>query len=649
MSLELLDYGKTIPFGSTIGKPRNLAWPVCIYRITMPKASKDNNGINPFERVVLKIIETSGIREPEALAMETCVPIDLIKCILLRLQGKAFIDERNQIIEDRRKNWKDTEESPSTYVTALFFRELVTGRIMPFYHQLDEHNPLIKKEKNGIKKLRYSDDHKSCRPKPRDIIEAIRLTKKRSLAFGNEIRLPQVQQITIVNDPELHYLDCPIAIQKSDGEFRIADPFGNGFSLVLESSFNHLLKDDDHYADWLKKWKQDLSNSEQSKQTDVIKEPFDNDINQIRYPKLIANLRLRKGAQHRTINQIYAGLEWAFFYECAQRSFDLTHKQLKLVNQLEHSNLLEKAALAIGLNIPKLGFLAVRLGKLDDFISEKANMEAVLALSLLMAERDRSHPLRNIAIKNPDFINQIEAIRPKRNDKGHGKGKIQKNDTELTEEMFMRDTITALLPSVIFSNSPLIEKDQDIEADLRLDARASIQNEFGFRLFHQLGEDLQERLIHIERYWLLTEKHDNAQTLAFDAYAAVQKAFSRRQHQTLAPELKDSELHLRAQGNASQAGLEELPESIRTVKSSAIRRTLQGDDQTLGACVISFLILSDYETLASMATIQPSFISDVADIIMKRGHGNEPLPLPKADIGKLRKSTYLTIKTLLEI
>jgi hypothetical protein len=49
------------------------------------------------------------------------------------------------------------------------------------------------------------------------------------------------------------------------------------------------------------------------------------------------------------------------------------------------------------------------------------------------------------------------------------------------------------------------------------------------------------------------------------------------------------------------------------------------------------------------AAIQPSFLSDVSNIIVRRGHGNEPLPLSKNDIEKLRKSTYSTIKTLLEV
>ena len=41
--------------------------------------------------------------------------------------------------------------------------------------------------------------------------------------------MPPIQQITIIAEPEFYHLDCPIAIQKSDSEFRIADPFGNGF------------------------------------------------------------------------------------------------------------------------------------------------------------------------------------------------------------------------------------------------------------------------------------------------------------------------------------------------------------------------------------------------------------------------------------
>jgi len=80
----------------------------------------------------------------------------------------------------------------------------------------------------------------------------------------------------------------------------------------------------------------------------------------------------------------------------------------------------------------------------------------------------------------------------------------------------------------------------------------------------------------------------------------------------------------------------------------AIRQTLQGNDQTLGACVVAFLLMSDVDSLCSIADSQPTFIGDIEQVITKRRHGNEPLPLPTVDIAKLRKAAYSTIKTLLE-
>jgi hypothetical protein len=58
--------------------------------------------------------------------------------------------------------------------------------------------------------------------------------------------------------------------------------------------------------------------------------------------------------------------------------------------------------------------------------------------------------------------------------------------------------------------------------------------------------------------------------------------------------------------------------------------------------------MSDGDTLRSIADSQPSFIDDIANVITTRGHGNEPLLMEKADIKKLRKASYKTIKTLIE-
>lgn len=71
-------------------------------------------------------------------------------------------------------------------------------------------------------------------------------------AFGIALRSPAIKQITIFAEPrEQYHLDCAIAIKKSDSEFRIADPFGSGFSLILEGAFEKLLDRDDNSVEWL--------------------------------------------------------------------------------------------------------------------------------------------------------------------------------------------------------------------------------------------------------------------------------------------------------------------------------------------------------------------------------------------------------------
>ena len=98
MSLKFLDYGDPVPFGGIIGKTRNLAWPVHAYRVTLPRASDGGDGLNPFERVVLKLLDAIGAMDARTLADETRIPVDLVNSILLRLKDKALIDEHNRII-----------------------------------------------------------------------------------------------------------------------------------------------------------------------------------------------------------------------------------------------------------------------------------------------------------------------------------------------------------------------------------------------------------------------------------------------------------------------------------------------------------------------------------------------------------------------
>jgi hypothetical protein len=342
------------------------------------------------------------------------------------------------------------------------------------------------------------------------------------------------------------------------------------------------------------------------------------------------------------------------FYACAQRQYDAAVNELKFRNQVEHSDLLMKAAKKIGLDSPSNGFYPVSEGKLNDFLEGKAEMATVISIALLMAESDPSHPLHKIANMYQDFITRLFGIKKKRDMQGHGKGKVPK-DVELPEEVFMREIVPVLLPDISFADKPVATVDKNSIADGMLDSRTSVQSEFDFKLFNRLGTDLLDKLIRTEDFWLSCSKDEDktheidACVFAFDLYAALQAMFRKNLTELPPPDIDDSKFIEQSQTNARNAGLGELPKTLLTVKPRMIRQTLRGDDQSLGACAVAFLLVSSEESLDTISKIQPSFLSDVTDIIIKRGHGNEPLPISKKEIKELRKLTYSTIKTLLEV
>jgi len=649
MPLILLDFGNPNPFGETIGKPRHLAWPVNVYRVTLPTPSEHGERMNAFELVILKLIDAGGLRDAKELAQETCLPKDLVQCALLRLQDHGYLDESYQIIKQEKDILAGDDRNPQEFITACVFRELATGKILPHLHFMQD-NPLKRKEeeKRCDWTITRGRGQMNSPPTTRDVMSALRGMQKRSKYFGNECRLPSVQLISIARDPEPYHLDCPIAIQKSGGDFRIADPFGNGFSRVLESAFDCLLETNENLRDWLMKWKTNLSNRGRENQAAADLEPYDNNSNWGLYPKLLSNLRLDSKKQFRTIEKIHAVLEWTLFYDCAKRPYISEVQQLKLSPQAEHPSILHNAASELSLVLPLGGLYPVTEGKLNAFLAGEAELGTVLSLTLLMASGDPSHPLRRIAAAHQDFIVRLLKIKKDRDESGHGTGRVRTNDVELPDEAFMREVVTALLPSIRFCDAPVSAPKKETMSDEIMDARTGVQSEFGFALFNRLGPNLQDRIVVAERFWLSCNDGDDALAFACDLYAALQATFRRSLAGVLPPALSESEYVATAQRNAQECGLDDLPECMITAKRSAIRETLLGNDQTLQSCVVAFLLVSSADILSAIAQTHPTFLDDVARVIELRGHGNEPLPLSKEDIRILRKSAYTTITSLLE-
>lgn len=651
MSTRTLDYGMNNPFFAVIGRPRHLAWPVHAYRITIPATLNTGRELlNPFESVVLNVIDAVGGLDDGTLSQETCIPVDLVRNVTLRLRDRGFINKDNLIIDTQRSNW-ERETHEESYTSALAFRELVGGRLLPFVQVLDDRSPLKTKViDQGIRTL--PRDHTSSRlgaPSPREIIIAITQMKRRSGAHAQSTRSPTIEQIRVERQPEDYFLDCPIAIQAHDADFRVADPFGTGFSRVLEDVFSLCLETDERLQEWMLKWRQSLSapntrDGEESRPS----EPFDTNQNRCRYPNLVRMLTPARGELHRSAKAIYASLEWALYYTCEMHDPQLAIRRLKQETGTSYSQWLSGITDGVGFTVPRAGFRPLPNGKFDDYVNQKPEMETVLAIALVQAEADHEHPLRRIAAAHPDFVEHIRTLARDRGGIAHGRAVDVATDAPLESDPFMRESIIMLLPAIRFDSDPK-RTDAGSQADIRLDARTSLLNAFGYPSFNKLGPSAQASLLSAEQFWLVCKDGDDALSFVGHLYSALQGVLRSFLNEGAPLGIPEGEYKKRAEARAHEAGLGVLPKALASVNPRRIRETLQGNELTLGASVMTFLLTTSPEVLAGLGNAQPAFLTVIADIITKRGHLNQPVPMTRADVGKIRKSATSTVRTLLEL
>ena len=650
MPARTLDYGENNPFPRAIGSPRHLAWPVHAYRITIPAAaSADEELLNPFERVILNVLDAVGRLDEDDLAQETCIPVSLVRAVILRLQDKGLINEDNLIVAANRENWeKETDED--RYTSALAFRELVGGRLLPFVQVLGDGNPLRTKVVDRFTSL--PQDRASSRPRPpsaREVIFVITQMKRRSEAYAQSTRTPAIAQIRVEREPESYLLDCPIAVQGHDADFRIADPFGTGFSRVLEDVFTRRLETDGNLQRWMTNWRQSRS----APKGDVggrsrSREPFDTEEILRRYPNLVHALRPPRGMQRRSVEDIYASLEWALYYTCEMHDPQLAIRRLKHETGNNYSQWLSGIAEELGFNVPRYGFRAMLGGKFKDYLDQKPEMETVLGIALLQAEADYEHPLRKIASADPDFIGRIRSLARERGNRAHGKRVTIADGTALESDLFMRASISALLPAIQFDPNAQ-STGADAQADLLLDARTGLQGAFGYQAFNKLGLSAQASLLTAEQFWLGCKDGDDARAFISNMYSTLQGVLREFLSGAAPAGVPERDYEKQARTRAGLAGLGELPDRLAFVKSHRIRETLQGNDLSMGASVIALLLTASEELLQEIANAQPDFLAVIGDLLAKRGHANQPVPMKKAEVGKVRKSAISVVRTLLEL
>lgn len=648
---RLLDFDSPNPFAGIFGRPRTLAWPVDAYRVTIPSPSRRNgsDGLNPFERVVLGVLQAEPGMTAGAVVETTCIPADLVRSVLFRLRDKGLLDGDNRPSRDEHGSGPAREAEPR-YVTAMVFQEVVGGRLLPYVHLLDERSTLKKQDREDreVCEIRVGQESRKLPPPDaKSVITALREAQNRSASSNKSLRVPLAAQIRVSPDPERHLLECPIAIQRSDAEYRIADPFGNGYSLVLEEAFSRLLDSDERLQEWMTQWRSSLERADRGTDQDsATREPYENGSIRRLYPRLVDSLIPGRRLGVRSTEKIYASLEWALFYCADGRSATVAVEVLRQTPAADLPGMLAIAAEKVGLAAPKHGFRAVALGRLKDFLEGKAEITTVSAIAVMQAANDPEHPLRTVAEVHPDFLLQVQEIKEIRDARSHGDAAAAATG-ESRFDPFLRECVTLLLPKVRFSDSSTPRSASSFDDSL-LEARTALIGALGYKLVNQLDNSARDALLEAEQHRQTHVDDDDALPMINCLNASLQAVLRVKLAGARGSGIPESEYLATAAEKARTAGLGDLPSALATVRSERVREAIQGNGPTLGACVVGYLLSTGPEHLESLAARQPSLLQDINDVLAPRGHGNQVVPMTKSEAGRLRQAALNSIRTLLE-
>jgi len=654
--VRTLDFGaENLPFGNIVGGiekgRRYLVWPVLAYRVTIPSPDAEvNDGLNAFERVMLKLITEAGIRTEQKLQAETFLPPALIRAVVNRLRDRGLIDGYLEPTPEALKRAASgtAQFIAAPFVTAQVFREAVGGKILPFIHIVDFDNPIATKlvavgdETNSL--IENSLSLRSETPQPNQVLAAMR---------GTPHQLPQLSQIRVSGDPVKYYLACPIAFRNYDGDYRIASPFGYGYAPMLEDLYENLLVNDGKQKQWLKGWNRYLNSIVEDQTATQHHQPFATRENQARYPGLIRALTPHKKRDFRNITQIYSALEYALFYSTFNSDYDpqlaIELLKLRLQNAATYSDWLASLAVDMGFTVPSFGFRLFPPGKFVDYQNGQPELDTVLAIALVQASNDATHRLHLLANHRPDFLEQLNDTRNFRNPESHGQNRNRPSDLELSLDPMLREVVSLLFPTIKFGKSQNSHTENGTNSEFMFITMSSIFDELDRTVVNALDQDVRNSLIACEQHFLVFADNDDALPFVQEASATVEAALRAFLRQHRAVEIPPADYFSRAEAAALNAGFAGIPAVLRTANVDGISKALQQRGASIGAAAIAVALATPPQKLHQLADAAPKLFEIVGELHQKRGHLVVAVPMSQPEVAALRGEVFKLIKVLSEV
>jgi hypothetical protein len=649
MTVRVLDVGSPYPFKRIVGKPRNLAWPVAAFRITLPDVLASTRSVkNPFEEVILGLLELYENVSPEVLAEKTCLPVDMVRTVLLRLQDKNVIDSTFRPVAVNARRESGFEPQPK-YSAALVFVEQVSGKLLPHMQMIDDNTPLRTRLLDVARVLRRDDRYLVLRaPKPRQIADVVAKMQRRLATFGKSTGVTLAEsQIGVAQEPEAFHLDCPIALRMGDGEFRIADPFGTGFSSVLEKAFQARLEEDEQLREWMVAFRRSQVSNQTTSPT-AIAQPFDTPRNRRLYPNLVEALRPISFGRNLSIDQVYAAVEWTLYYSCQIFGLSEPVRLIQSLSPESYGKWMEEAATKLGLDVPRAGFRPIWQGKLRDIEEGKAELDALIAISLVQAHAHAGHPLWQVASEHPDFLTQLRRLKMSRDRKVHGKEEMEVDNPKLTSEEFLRSVITTFIPSMMVDEASKISGHAEL-ADELLEARNRLEERIGYAALKSLPRSVSHRLLNAERDLIAQKDGDNFLALIICLCAAVEIAIRDLPRGKILGHANASSAIEVAQERCLEKAIGALPASLASVNTRRIQSALTGEGGSLGASAIVMIVTLDDHLFDKFAESGQEILSVIDALLSSRGHGNNPIYLKTSEANWFVDGAVMVVRELWDL
>lgn len=661
MAAKVLDFTRDEQTSGAVGQPRDLVVRCDGYRVTLPTSRATGGSVdNPFERVVLRLLDMRRY-DAEGLAAETCLPGDLVRFILLRLTDKGYLDERLGVLEAGRValgKLQRGEAEAVGYDTHLVFRERISGKLLPMIVATSE-LPLVESEEG--ERLAVFVGHSPIWPRvlgrkkgswaapvPREVEGVLARMSQRARFLGTAGPSRSMGHgILITAEPEPYLLRCKQLIQRFDSDWRITDPFGQGYSVDLERAYRDLLDRDETEADAFQIWQSRIAAQARSRpgsgpRAGALGQPLD----RAQCPELVRSL------QHA---EWYSALEWAFFYLNQRNDLTQAVQLAKVRTSPENEAAVLQAAQDLGFTVDRhllRGLVDLRGGRISAFQNGSAGMTTVLPLALLSASQNPGHPLLRLAEEVPELVEVVAYLKGQRGDELHRRTWAPKGDGPLRSPVaaWSQQLVRSLLPNFRVDGTLENSSPRSGSVDDRLGARVQLHSEFGRATFVGWPSELQENLLDAELAWLALGEHEPLDPgtfinrLATAAQSAFRQALDRMPFDTQV----QGDYSAAAADRAAGHGFGPLPDSLSALQHRKVEKSLHGGQGTLGSVIAAYLVRAHETDLTRLERHKRTLLGDLDRLIRLRGHGNRRVDADREDCDSLRRSIYSIIRSLLE-